>query len=80
MDQSGLLNNEIFYTATANLDLSLVGNTLFGANCISNEWDPTTGEGVMTFDGSVTKIGDGAFNGYVFTDIATHLTGITIPK
>ncbi|MBR2931795.1 MAG: leucine-rich repeat domain-containing protein [Rikenellaceae bacterium] len=34
----------------------------------------------MTFDGSVTKIGDGAFNGYVFTDIATHLTSITIPN
>ena len=48
--------------------------TSFGANIISNEWDATTGNGVITFDSDVTKIGLWAFGSCI------NLTGITIPN
>ncbi len=65
-------NNQIFYTATAKIEVEKAED--FGANCISNEWDSTTGEGVMTFDADVTKVGVGAFSW------RTKLTSVTLPS
>ena len=45
----------------------------FGASVISNTWDYTTGKGVITFDGNVTKIGDYAFRN------CDSLTSVIIP-
>ena len=45
----------------------------FGASVRSHTWDSTTGKGVITFDGNVTKIGN-----YAFYD-RDSLTSITIP-
>ena len=64
-------NNEIWYTATQKVEP--YNKTVFGANYMSNEWDEATGEGVITFDGEVTSIGNGAF------EYCGRLTSITIP-
>ena len=64
-------NNEIWYTAANKIEP--YRTNAFGANIISNEWDSTTGKGVITFDGEVTTIGENAF--YNCSD----LTSITIP-
>ena len=58
---------KIYYTATEK-----VAPYVFGANIVSNEWDETTGKGVITYDGEVTEIGEDAFHG------RTSLTSITI--
>ena len=50
---------KIYYTATAKV--IPFNENVFGANIVSNEWDETTSEGVITFDGEVTKIGANAF-------------------
>lgn len=54
-------DNEIWYTATSKV--SPKRDYGFGANVVSNEWDESTGKGVITFDGEVTDIGTEAFNG-----------------
>ena len=64
-------NNEIWYTATMKVDP--YKTDAFDANIVSNEWNESTGEGVITFDGEVTSIGKEAF--YWRDD----LTSITIP-
>ena len=66
-------SNEIWYTSTNNLEL-LPASTkmhIFGANLTSNIYKD--GKGVLTFDGIVDKIGDGAFSGCI------TLASITIP-
>lgn len=63
---------KIYYTATA--QVNPYATDVFGANLISNEFDDATGEGVMTFDGKVTIIGESAFSG------CKSLTGIIIPE
>ena len=68
---AGPANNEIWYTATAKV--TPYKTDVFGANIVSNEWDSTTGEGIITFDGDVTMIGERAFH------YRTSLTSITIP-
>lgn len=50
---------KIRYTATQMVEP--YDKTRFGVNYVSNEWDETTDEGVIIFDGEVTKIGDYAF-------------------
>ena len=52
---------KIYYTATAKIEKQSWSNTTFGANIVSNKWNETTGEGVITFDGEVTSIGEDAF-------------------
>ena len=64
-------NNEIWYAATAKVEP--YETDLFGANILSNVWDETTGEGVIIFDGEVTRIGNDAFYE------CSNLTSITIP-
>jgi hypothetical protein len=66
-------SNEIWYTSTNNLEL-LPASTkmhIFGANLTSNIYKD--GKGILTFDGIVDKIGDGAFQG------CGTLASITIP-
>ena len=60
-------NNQIWYTATTKVEPDLT------ATIISNEWDSTTGKGVITFSSNVTKIDEEAFS------LCNALTSITIP-
>ena len=69
---AGPANNEIWYTATAKVDP--YRSYSFDANIVSNEWDSATGEGVITFDGEVTSIGEQAFYE------CRGLTSIVIPN
>ena len=64
-------NSQIHYTATEKVEP--YNKDAFGVAIVSNEWDSTTGEGVITFDGEVTKIGQSAFMD------CTSLTSLTIP-
>ncbi len=66
-------SNEIWYTSTDNLELLPLSTKMhiFGANLTSNIYKD--GKGVLTFDGIVDKIGDGAFSGCI------TLASITIP-
>jgi len=61
--------NQIQYTATEQINPP----ARFNVAITSNQWDETTGEGVITFDGDVTSIGNEAFYG------CKGLTSITIP-
>lgn len=77
-------NNQIWYTATEKVEPNIytydsyIG---FGANIISNEWDPNTGNGIITFDGEITAIGEGAFSGDTYSsDRWCKLTSITMPS
>lgn len=63
---------KIYYTATAKVEP--YDKSVFGANYVSNEWDETTGEGVITFDGVVTKIGEYGFQA------RAALTSVAIPS
>ena len=64
-------NNLIFYTDSYGVIVTPTKTDVFGANIVSNEYD--NGQGVITFDGDVTSIGNEAFRG------CTILTSITIP-
>ena len=64
-------NNEIWYTATAKVTPNRTD--AFGATIISNEWDSTTGTGVITFDRAITSIGTSAFR------YCSALNSVTIP-
>ena len=64
------ISNKLFYTATALVEPN---TSAFNVAIASNEWDETTGEGVITFDGELTTIGVGAFYW------CSSLTSVTIP-
>ena len=76
------LSNTITYTTTDGKALELPdwsensveasALTVFGADIVSNEY--SNGEGVITFNGGISKIGDGAFFG------CSNLSSITIPE
>lgn len=53
-------NNEIWYTASQKVEP--VTDQGFGATIVSNEWDSSTKEGIITFDGDVTSIPEHAFD------------------
>ena len=63
---------KIYYTASSKVEP--YNKTVFGANYVSNEWDETTGNGVIIFDGDVTSIGPSAFYN------CKSLVSITIPE
>ena len=64
--------NTISYTATSKVELDSSAD--FGATIVSNNWDSTTGNGIISFDGVITSIGEKAFN------YCSNLTSITIPE
>ena len=64
-------NNEIWYTATQLVEPYF--DDVFGATFISNNFDPETGNGILSFDGDVTSVGD-----YAFYECRS-LTSVTIP-
>lgn len=65
-------NCKIYYTATKLI--KPYDEAVFGANIVSNEWNETTCEGVITFDGEVTSLGDRCFY------YNANLTGVIIPS
>ncbi len=65
-------NNKICYTATQKVEP--YDKTVFGTSIVSNEWNSATGEGIITFDGDVTEIGNQAFY------YCQSLTSIVIPN
>lgn len=65
-------NNEIWYTSATKIELK--SGTYFGAAVQSNEWDETTGKGVITFEADVTMIGQYAFMNN------SDITSITMPE
>ena len=64
-------NNEIWYTSTDGEVVIPNATDVFGANIVSNTYE--NGQGVITFDGCVTKIGNFAFTN------CSNLTSVTIP-
>ena len=66
-------NNEIIYTATSKVTPKNPDN-FGGAKIVSNEWDATTGEGIITFDRDLTTIGQHAF------EDCHNLTSVVIPS
>ena len=90
-DVSDIPNNQIWYTSTDGEIVEPYSGedndfanalTTFGANIISNTYE--NGQGIITFDGDVTKIGCCAFIGYdYYTDEETssmQLLSIIIPN
>lgn len=65
----GPADNEIWYTSRDGNVVSLIYNdsTKFGANVVSNTYN--NGNGVITFDGPVTIIGDYALDSFYATNI-----------
>ena len=63
--------NQLWYTATALV--KPYKSSAFNVAIVSNEWDETTGEGVITFDGELTTIGNSAF------EWCSSLTSVVIP-
>ena len=64
-------NNVIYYTTDNGKIVTPYKTDVFGAGIVSNEY--VNGQGILTFDGSVTTIGDYAFF------YCGHLTSIVIP-
>ena len=54
-------NNEIWYTATEQVEPYWDDANTYGVRLVSNTWDEATGNGVYTFAGDVTKVGAEAF-------------------
>lgn len=71
-DEVDIPNNEIWYTATYQVWPNNEGD--FGATLIDNYFDYNTGEGILTFDGDVTRIPVCAFWDN------WNLTSITLPN
>lgn len=57
----------IFYKTTSNIAVNPTSGASFGANLVSNSY--ATGIGVMTFDGTVTSIGNNAFKDIIISEI-----------
>ena len=63
-------NNQIWYTA--DYKTYVADHLNFGANVVSHTYNEDTREGIITFDGDVTTIGDYAFAG-------SSITSVTLP-
>ena len=55
----GPANNEIWYTSSDGNTVNISSSGVFGANIVSNSYE--NGKGVITFDGDVTCVENGAF-------------------
>ena len=64
--------NKIYYTTTNGKVTDIYEQNVFGANIVSNEY--VNGQGVITFSGDITSVGERAFNG------CTTLESIIIPE
>lgn len=64
--------NKIYYTTTNGQVTDIFETNVFGANIVSNEY--VNGQGVITFSGDITSVGERAFNG------CTTLESIIIPE
>ena len=74
-------NNEIWYTATALVHAHYYKDKFGeGTDLVSNVWDETTGKGVITLSGDVTKIGQNAFYYDGFHDSRENLISISLPN
>ena len=69
--EANLLPNKIHYTSSDGNIVTPNKTDVFGANIVSNTYE--NGQGVITFDGEVTKIGNSAF------EYCGRLTSVTIP-
>ena len=68
-------DNEIWYTATALVDAHFYKDKFGeGTDLVSNVWDETTGKGVITLSGPITKVSGNAFYDRV------ALTSISFPN
>ena len=73
IQNAGSLNNKIYYTNGSTTEPTTPHATdVFGANIVSNTYDAETECWVIKFDGEVTTIGSGAFDG------CSSLTSVTI--
>lgn len=61
--------NEIWYEGDNYCQYRKPDKKIFGANCINATWDAVTYKGVLVFDGDVTKVGKGAFDGQDWINI-----------
>ena len=69
-------SNQIWYTATSKIEPYYSQNSYWPDyyDITSNEWDETTGKGVITFSDEVSSIGQ-----HAFSDMSS-LKGITLPN
>ncbi len=67
-----IANRKIYYTSSDGKVVKPNKSDVFGANIISNTYE--NGQGVIEFDGEVTKIGGSAFYN------CSRLIGVTIPE
>lgn len=72
-------NNEIWYTSDE-MKLEPTTPEALGVNIVSNEWDRSTGKGVITFDAPLTVIGNNAFKYETNTTPSNWMTTISLPK
>lgn len=72
-------NNEIWYTSYE-MKLEPTTPEALGVNIVSNEWDRSTGKGVITFDAPLTVIGNNAFKYETNTTPSNWMTTISLPK
>ena len=70
--QSNVPYNQIWYTSSDGEVVTPYETDVFGANIVSNTYE--NGQGIITFDGEVTSIGNYAFRG------CSSLTSVTIPN
>ena len=68
--------SEIWYTSTDGMVVNPTLSSAFDATIVSNTYE--NGKGIIKFDGPITKIGEGAFEGTPSPD--QRLTSITIPE
>ena len=71
-------NNIIYYTSTDGNIVTPTRTNVFGANIISNEYE--NGQGVISFDGDVTSIGEHAFYSYTTEGATGNLETISLPN
>ena len=72
-------DNEIWYTSYE-MKLEPTDPNALNATIISNEWDKTTGKGVITFDAPLTTIGENAFKRITNTTPSNWVTSISLPN
>ena len=73
-------NRKIYYVSDEMALVPTNPDALGGAVVVSNDWDKTTGKGVITFDRDLTTIGEKAFQRLTNTTPSNWITSITLPE